>query len=294
MGEASDSGRPPISADAAFADAEAADAEALDAAAPDAAAADAEAPDAAAPDAEALDAAAPDAEAPDVGPDAGVADAGADDAALLDAGADDATAGDAAALDAEAADGAPDATPVDVGFPDSGIFPRDIGVWVATSSEAPAAQIVRTGTTGLLLRGVVLAPEGPIDPGEVLVVGNTITCVASDCSTAAGAQGATLVETRGVISPGLLDGHNHLAYDFLPEWAPIPFTFWMNRYQWANDAMYEAFVAPYSNHRATGTHFCPAAKWGELRALVHGTTTIQGQSFEQSCIDRLLSSTLGS
>lgn len=233
--------------------------------------------------------------------DAGAGDAGAGDADLSDADDTDGTAGDAipsdgdtsdsGALDAGAGDAfvadafAPDAR-ADVGFPDSGLFPRDAGRWVATSTLALPAEVTRTGTGGVLLRGTVLAPQGAIE-GEVLVVGDTIACVASDCSSSPGFGAATIVETRGVISPGLVDGHNHLAYDFLPDWAPVPFTFYANRYQWANDPSYEAFVAPYANHRSTGTHFCPAAKWGELRAIVHGTTTIQGQSLPQSCIDRL-------
>jgi cytosine/adenosine deaminase-related metal-dependent hydrolase len=142
------------------------------------------------------------------------------------------------------------------------------------------------GTGGFLLRGVVLAPSGPIAPGEVLIVGNTIACVAADCSGTAGADTVTLIQTNGVISPGLVDAHNHLPYDFLPEW--IPPSAFNNRYEWADDVSYEQHVLPYTAHRSTGTHFCPAAKWGELRALVHGTTTVQGQTYNQSCIDRLV------
>jgi 5-methylthioadenosine/S-adenosylhomocysteine deaminase len=137
----------------------------------------------------------------------------------------------------------------------------------------------------LLLRGVVLAPAGPIDPGELLIVDDTIACVAADCSGHAAAAGATIVETHGVISPGLIDAHNHLPYNFLPEWTSS--RLWTNRYTWAEDPSYEDHVRPYAAHRSTGTHYCPAAKWGELRSIVHGTTTIQGQSFEQGCIDRL-------
>ena len=137
----------------------------------------------------------------------------------------------------------------------------------------------------MLLRGVVLAPTGPLNPGEVLVVGNTIRCVAPSCANEPGASLATSLDTQGVISPGLIDAHNHLAYNFLPPWRPMPARLFRNRYEWAADRDYEAHIAPYANHRSSGTHFCPAAKWGELRALLHGTTTVQGQSFQQSCLD---------
>jgi len=191
----------------------------------------------------------------------------------LDAGEGDEEAGADVALDGDAVE----ADTVDAGEGDA---PE------GTVTRTPPADILRTGTTGaLLLRGVVLAPDRVIDPGDVLVVGDTISCVAADCTGEPAAAGATWIDTHGVISPGLVDAHNHLAYNFLPEWVPSPPTLFLNRYEWAARADYEAFIAPYANHRATGTHFCPAAKWGELRCLVHGTTTIQGQSFNQGCID---------
>ncbi len=152
---------------------------------------------------------------------------------------------------------------------------------------APPADILQVGIAdALLLRGVVLAPSGVLDPGEVLVEGDTITCVAADCTGQPGATDATWIDTHGIISPGLIDAHNHVAYNFLPEWIPSPpGTLFSNRYEWAALPEYEEFIAPYANHRSAGSHFCPAAKWGELRSLVHATTTIQGQSFNQSCVD---------
>ena len=83
-------------------------------------------------------------------------------------------------------------------------------------------------------------------------------------------------------TPGLVDAHNHLPYNFLPEWFATQL--FENRYQWSEDLSYEAHVAPYATHRSSGSHYCPAAKWGELRSLIHGTTTVQGQSANQSCI----------
>lgn len=147
------------------------------------------------------------------------------------------------------------------------------------------AEIIRQGTNGTLLRGIVLTPDGVLNPGEVLFVGETIECVATDCTTHTAANQATWVDTKGVISPGLIDAHNHVAYNFLPQWFPSPFRLYSNRYQWADEESYEEHVRPYAKRRSTGTHFCPAAKWGELRSLIHATTTIQGQSFNQSCIN---------
>jgi 5-methylthioadenosine/S-adenosylhomocysteine deaminase len=176
----------------------------------------------------------------------------------------------------------PDITDPDITDPD--ITDPD-GEDVSSSFPAPPAEILRTGGGGLLLRGVVLTPAGVLDPGEVLVSGNAIVCVDRDCSFEPEAEGATWIDTHGVISPGLVDAHNHLAYNFLPEWVPDPPQLFQNRYEWADMPDYEAFIAPYANHRSSSTHFCPAAKWGELRSLIHATTTVQGQSFAQRCVD---------
>lgn len=148
----------------------------------------------------------------------------------------------------------------------------------------PPMTVVREGTRGILLHGVVLTPEEVLDDAQVLVIGLDIVCVASDCTGDADARNATWIATGGIISPGLIDAHNHLAYNFLPEWIPPAGTTYENRYQWAEDPSYEAHIAPFANHRVEATHVCPASKWGELRSLIHATTTIQGQSPNQTCV----------
>ncbi len=184
----------------------------------------------------------------------------------------------------------------DANFPDAFVVPVDAGTdaFVAgdagmlpgdTSTPAPPSTIERMGTSGLLLRGTVLTPTGPLTPGEVLVVGNTIQCVAASCASHPMASDATVIATNGVISPGLIDGHNHATYDFLPEW--VAGDLFDSRYDWRSDAAYSAHIAPESDGGTRGEMVCPATKWAELRSIVHGTTTIQGQSPRQGCVDRL-------
>ncbi|HJL16904.1 MAG TPA: amidohydrolase family protein [Sandaracinaceae bacterium LLY-WYZ-13_1] len=178
-------------------------------------------------------------------------------------------------------------TPVD----DAGPMDEDGGTEdggrppVGPSEPTDPAEVTRAGSGGLLLRGTVLAPEGPIDEGEVLIVGEEIRCVAESCAGEPDADTVTVVETNGVISPGLVDAHNHLTYDFLPEWeAPMLYD---NRYTWADATAYEDHIAPFSDGRSSNDRICPGAKWGEIRSLIHATTTVQGQSFNRSCLDRL-------
>ncbi|MBA2664535.1 MAG: amidohydrolase family protein [Bradymonadaceae bacterium] len=189
---------------------------------------------------------------------------------------------DADPIDPDADPDHPDADPdhpdADPNLPDAG---ND-----HTLPSAPAT-VLRVGVAkgGMLLRGIVLAPDRVIDPGEVLFKGTTIVCVAADCTGHPDANDATWINTNGVISPGLIDGHNHLGYNFLPQWFPNPYRFFNNRYQWADEAAYEDHVRPYAKRRSTGSHYCPAGKWGELRSLIHATTTMQGQSFQQACVN---------
>lgn len=148
----------------------------------------------------------------------------------------------------------------------------------------PSLTILESGPDGFLLRGTILKADEVLEFGEVLVIGEHIHCAALDCSEQLGSRNVTVIETTGIISPGLIDAHNHLPYNFLPPWMPSPESVFSNRYEWIDNASYRAHIAPYGDNRSTGTHFCPAGKWGEIRSLMHGTTTIQGQSMQQRCI----------
>lgn len=192
--------------------------------------------------------------------------------------------------------------PVDAGLPDARVDagPRpdggppvdggsgrpDLGALEPGPSVAsPPAVVEQPGMGGLLLVGTVLGEDAVFD-GEVLIVDDTIACVDVSCRAHPAAGSATVVQTWGVISPGLIDAHNHLTYDFLPEWvAP---SLYDNRYQWSDVPSYEAHVAPFADGRNSNDRICPAAKWGELRSLIHGTTTVMGQSPNRSCLDRLV------
>ncbi len=209
-----------------------------------------------------------------VTPDAGPLDAGPPmDAAMIDAG-----------------------PPMDAGMIDAGRLPdggrpdaamRDGGGLPLGSTPAPPATIERMGSGGFLLRGTVLTPTGPLTPGEVLIVGDTITCVAASCAGMPMASTVTVIDTRSTISAGLIDSHNHITYNFLPEWVPDPLRVFGNRYEWADDPMYEAHIRPEAAGGTAGSFICPATKWAELRSIVHGTTTVMGQSPRQRCADRL-------
>lgn len=222
-----------------------------------------------------------------------------DDDVLADVGPDDpdadAVSGDTSDVDDDAveADVAPDAGPGDTADPGDTVEPGDVGPDADTggpvgeaSVPSPPAVIVQEGSGGFLLRGVVVSGDGVHDPGELLMVDEEIRCVGATCTEHPEAAGVTVIDTFGVISPGLIDAHNHITYNFLTEWeAGQTFD---SRDVWRDDPAYREHVAPYSDNGNNNDVFCPAAKWGELRSLIHGTTTVQGQSFNRTCIDRLV------
>jgi cytosine/adenosine deaminase-related metal-dependent hydrolase len=91
-----------------------------------------------------------------------------------------------------------------------------------------------------------------------------------------GFDGARTVRTGGVIYPGLIDLHGHIAYNGLPLWSPPgrtdPYT---SRYQWPDDKSYKPMISEPAN--ALGALAGKAhLKYLETKAVIGGTTAIQG------------------
>jgi hypothetical protein len=146
----------------------------------------------------------------------------------------------------------------------------------------------------VLLTGVVITPDQVID-GQVLVEGDKITCVAAgdECSMQPGAAGATVIDTHGVIAPGMIDTHNHILFDVFDEDDWKPAQVYTNHNQWTGEARYAAMLdvkqclvndsqgkptwcanTPYGT--STGSLRCEFDKYGELKGLIAGTTSIVG------------------
>jgi len=91
----------------------------------------------------------------------------------------------------------------------------------------------------------------------------------------AGYETAKRVASGGIITPGLMDLHNHLAYNSLPLWqAPkvVPYT---TRYQWPSAKTYGRDIS--NPAQALGIAAAAAAlRYAEVKAVVGGATAIQG------------------
>ncbi|HSE11165.1 MAG TPA: amidohydrolase family protein [Rudaea sp.] len=134
--------------------------------------------------------------------------------------------------------------------------------------------------SALLLRGTVVTPIVAF-VGEVLVQGDTIACAAASCAGQPGADTATIVETQGIIFPGLIDTHNNILFDVFDEndWTPLQDVY-PNHYTWTSEAQYGALVdaKQYLNGEGSSAvdYGCEMDKFGELKALLAGTTSIVG------------------
>ncbi len=144
----------------------------------------------------------------------------------------------------------------------------------------PGDCVDQTGTGSLFaVYGTLLAPEGPVE-GHVVwdQATSLITCV-GDCDVSE----ATVTCTGGVVSPGLIDTHNHLQYNHLPPWQHDQL--FDDRYDWRSDDNYRDFTDIWDE--VSDVANCEVMKWAELRELFGGTTAAVG-SYGDSCIDVLV------
>jgi cytosine/adenosine deaminase-related metal-dependent hydrolase len=198
------------------------------------------------------------------------------------AGADDAGT--------EQTDGGADASSGDTGVPATGD-----GAPPGDASDGGALPTITLGAKDrFLLLGTVVTPEVVLE-GAVLVEQGKITCVdtAGVCAGMPNAPGATIIDTAGIIAPGLIDTHNHILFDVFDDADWMPAQKYQDHDQWTTEPRYQAMLdvkqclsddsqgkptwcAQTKYGTAAGSLRCEMDKWGELKGLVSGTTSIVG------------------
>jgi cytosine/adenosine deaminase-related metal-dependent hydrolase len=130
----------------------------------------------------------------------------------------------------------------------------------------------------LALRGTVVPMSGPpMKNATVYVRNGRIAAVQpANAPPPAGFESVPVTGTLGVIYPGLLDLHNHLAYNILPLWKP-PRRF-DNRGQWQRRAEYRRDVTePMKVLASAGQGIIKAIiRYIEVKLLLGGVTSGQG------------------
>lgn len=158
----------------------------------------------------------------------------------------------------------------------------------------PDPTIVPGAADRILLIGTIVTPDAVLE-GQLLVEGKLITCVdAGDaCSKEPGASGATVITTNGIIAPGLIDTHNHILFDMFDDSDWLPNKVSVDHTEWTgypgygemldvkqclvNDSQGKpAWCANTPYGTPAGGLRCEIDKWGELKGLIAGTTSIVG------------------
>lgn len=177
-----------------------------------------------------------------------------------------------------AADDAPDEVPVGA-FDES----DNDNTLMDDEGKADAIKGYRSGCDGktirtgrYALRGDVVTPTGVKKRGYVVVDGEVIVGVRAS-SSGPGAGVTAVVDTGGIIFPGLIDGHNHVEYNVLPLMETTKR--YTNRDQWPKSTAYAKAIKEPRKALSAAKLTCQAVKHGEVRALVGGTTSIQGAPY---------------
>lgn len=115
-----------------------------------------------------------------------------------------------------------------------------------------------------------------LEGGTVWIDGDGIAAVTAAGEAApAGFADAIRLAAGGVVYPGLIDLHNHLAYNFLPVWKAPRDTPYTTRYQWPRAATYGRDIS--NPAQAMGIAAAAATlRYAEVKAAVGGVTAIQG------------------
>lgn len=149
-----------------------------------------------------------------------------------------------------------------------------------------------TGPT-FVLRGRVVTMDGKvgangvIDAGWIAIRKGKIAALGAAADALPdGFASAVSVDTGGTLYPGLMDLHNHLAYNVLPLWkVPKKYT---NRGQWPRHAEYAPNVQlPINLLGAYAPTARSIVRYIECKALIGGTTAAQGVRSKQSKMTKL-------
>lgn len=97
-----------------------------------------------------------------------------------------------------------------------------------------------------------------------------------------GFEATPVTPTHGTVFPGLIELHNHLAYNALPLWSPVP-RLYQDRGQWPTHPDYRKLISgpmtvigEYRDASGRPALLAPLVRYVECKCLLGGCTTSQG------------------
>ena len=129
--------------------------------------------------------------------------------------------------------------------------------------------------------GTLVMPETVIEGGTVLMQDGRIVASGAHVTLPAGTR---VVDTDGIIAPGLIDLHNHLSWNIFPRWKPMEE--FGNRYDWQAKPVYNIqMTVPHALIVEEGLE-CEAERYAEVKAITEGETSVTG-SMHGPCVQHL-------
>ena len=153
----------------------------------------------------------------------------------------------------------------------SGPFERAYKRGVTEKVGPPPSRPKALPPAPFALHGAVITPDVAWSSGYVTVALGEISAVTKKKPT-----DVTVVETEGVILPGLIDLHGHPDFNVFAAWEPPKL--YANRYRWRASAPYQALVRNPQNTILSTLPPQTQSRYAEIRALAGGATAIQGSS----------------
>ena len=148
----------------------------------------------------------------------------------------------------------------------------------------PADPISRYGLHGQVV--TMDASRTVRTDGIVWVADGSISDVTAATDTPPAHAGSPVIPTAGTIYPGMIELHNHLAYDTLPLF-PIP-RLYTKREEWQGTVGYRRYVSGPAGVIASVPELIRATiRYVECKSLISGTTTSQGLTLRTEQIKHL-------
>jgi 5-methylthioadenosine/S-adenosylhomocysteine deaminase len=164
-------------------------------------------------------------------------------------------------------------------------FEADYAAGVLHADPAPAHPAdtvpVAVLTREVALVGCVVASDRVLERGFVRLGGPALGAI-----TDVPPSGVPLIETDGVILPGLLDLHGHPEYNVFAPWEP-PETY-ANRGEWRGSREYDRLVKEPYGRLKDAKLVTTLTRYAEIRALVGGVTAVQGAAVSPQLLEESL------